>query len=84
LTYNQIHHPEYYYPLQVTVTFAPGATQNSKVMFLCYGVDSKGDAAKTPFSEGTLITPAPEFMYAPISIIVCLAAYGVYIKKKSD
>jgi hypothetical protein len=83
LTYTQIHHPGYYYPLQVTVTFSSSATQNSKVMFLCYGLDSKGDPAKTPFSEGTMIMPTPEFVYAPIPIIVCLAAYGVYIKKKS-
>ena len=83
LTYNQIHHPEYYYPLKVTVTFASSATQNSKVMFLCYGTDSAGQPARTPFSKGTLIVPTPEFAYAVIPIITCFAAYGVYIKKKS-
>jgi hypothetical protein len=82
LTYSQIHHPDNYYPLQVTVTFAPGATSASKVMFLCYGKDAAGWDAKTPFSEGTLIVPTPEYAYAPLSIVVCLAAYGVYIKKK--
>lgn len=83
LTYSQIHHPEHYYSLQVTVTFAPGATQNSKVMFLCHGTDSKGQEAKTPFSEGTLIVPTPEYAFAPIPIIVCFAAYGIYLKRKS-
>jgi hypothetical protein len=84
LTYSQIHHPDYYYPLQVTVNFSPEATTDSKVMFFCYGVDSKGDPAKTPFSGGTLIVATPEYSYAAIPLIVCLAAYGIYMKKKPN
>lgn len=83
LRYDQIHYPKYSYPLQVTVTFAPGATQNSKVMFLCYGTDANGQPAETSFSNGTLIVPTPEFAYALIPVIACFAGYGVYIKKKS-
>lgn len=81
LTYAQTHWPTNEYPLQVKVTFSPEATSASKVMFLCYGVDSKGDPAKTPFSGGTLIVAAPEYTFAPIAIIACLAAYGFYRKK---
>jgi hypothetical protein len=84
LTYSQIHHPTSYYPLQVTVTFSSSATPNSKVMFLCYGIDSKGDDAKTPFSGGTLIVATPEYAVAPVAIIVCFGAYGIYVKKKSN
>lgn len=84
LSYNEIHWPDHYYPLQVTVTFAPEATQDSKVMFLCYGTDAAGWPAKTPFSGGTLIVPVPEFIYVPFSIIACAAAYSIYIKKKQN
>lgn len=83
LTYNQIHHPTNYYPLQVTVTFSSAATSNSKVMFLCYGIDSKGDDAKTPFSEGTLIVPTPEYAVAPVAFLACFGAYALYKKKSS-
>jgi len=84
LTYSQVHYPDYYYPLQVTVNFSPEATTDSKVMFLCYGLDSKGDPAKTPFSGGTLIVATPEYSYAAIPIIMCLAAYAIYMKKKPN
>jgi hypothetical protein len=79
LSYVQIHHPDSAYPLQVTVTFASGATQDSKVMFLCYGIDAKGDPAKTPFSGGTLFV-LPEFeLVAPVMVIgLCLVGFGVY------
>lgn len=80
LSYDQTHHPTNSYPLRVTVSFSANATQNSKVMFLCYGIDSAGDPAKTPFSGGTLIVAAPEFMYAPVALLVCFAAYGIYRK----
>lgn len=81
LTYTQTHWPAEHYPLQVKVTFNSEATAASKVMFLCYGVDSKGDPAKTPFSGGTLIVATPEYTFAPIAIVTCLAAFGVYRKK---
>jgi hypothetical protein len=85
LTYAQSHHPESYYPLQVTVTFSPSATQASKVMFLCYGIDSKGDDAKTPFSGGTLFTPLPEYDWALAAFAVSFAALGVYkLKNKKN
>lgn len=81
LTYSQCHWPTNYYALQVKVAFNSNATSDSKVMFLCYGVDSKGDAAKTPFSGGTLIVSLPEYAYASVAVLACLAAYGVYRKK---
>lgn len=81
LTYAQTHWPTNEYPLQVKVTFNANATSASKVMFLCYGIDSKGDPAKTPFSGGTLIVAAPEYVYAPVAVIACIAAYGVYRKR---
>jgi hypothetical protein len=83
LTYSQSHHPTNHYDLQVTVTFAAGATENSKVMFLCYGIDSKGDAAKTPFSGGTLIVALPEFTVAPVAVLVCFVAFAVYKKQRT-
>ena len=81
LTYAETHHPTNYYSLQVTVTFAPDATQESKVLFLCYGIDSKGDPAKTPFSGGTLFV-LPEY-WAPLAICGFLSAFlafGAYRK----
>jgi hypothetical protein len=83
LTYSQTHHPTNHYDLQVSVTFAAGATENSKVMFLCYGIDSKGDPAKTPFSGGTLIVALPEFAVAPVAVLVCFAAFAAYRKQKT-
>jgi hypothetical protein len=81
LTYDQVHQSKSSYPLQVTVTFSAGATQNSKVMFLCYGTDAKGDSAETPFSGGTLIVAAPEFSVAPVALLACFGAYAVYKRK---
>ncbi len=80
LTYAQTHHPDYSYPLQVAVNFLPSATLESKVMFLCYGTDSAGDPAKTPFSGGTLITPVPEYWLAPVGFAACFAGFCVYRK----
>ena len=83
LTYSQSHHPTNHYDLHVTVTFAAGATENSKVRLLCYGIDSKGDAAKTPFSGGTLIVALPEFTVAPVAVLVCFVAFAVYKKQRT-
>jgi hypothetical protein len=79
LTYSETHHSASHYDLQVTVTFGPGTTENSKVLFLCYGTDSKGDPAKTPFSGGTLVV-LPEYV-APVAVgALCFAAFGIYRK----
>jgi len=50
-------------------------------MPLCYGIDAKGDPAKTPFSGGTLFV-LPEFgLLAPAAVIsLCFAGFGVYRK----
>ncbi len=79
LTYEQSHFPTNWYQITVTVQFAPDATQNSKVVFLCYGTDHKGLPAKTPFSGGTLFM-APEYTVPALSIVACLAAFSV-VKK---
>lgn len=84
LSYSQIHHPEYYYTLQVTVTFSSEATVNSKVMFLCFGTDAKGEDAKTPFSGGTLVVAMPEYAVAPVAVLACFGAYAIYKKKNSN
>lgn len=81
LTYDKVHESKSSYSLQVTVTFSAGATQNSKVMFLCYGIDAKGDVAETPFSGGTLIVATPEYAVAPVALLACFGAYAVYKKK---
>ncbi|NLF88783.1 hypothetical protein GX563_08175 [Candidatus Bathyarchaeota archaeon] len=39
------------------------------MMFLCYGTDSKGFEAKTPFSGGTLIVPVLEFLHVPLRLL---------------
>ena len=81
LTYQQIHFPNTWYQITVTVNFASSATENSKVMFLCYGTDSAGKSAKTPFSQGTLFV-VPEYITPIMGISSCFAAYAVFRKRK--
>jgi len=74
----QLTYPEDAWPngakeVPVTIEFASTATQNSKVMFLCFGIDSAGKPAETPFSKGTMFV----IPFIPSTIIGLGAMVGV-------
>lgn len=77
MTFNEVHWPDK--PgraVTVNIQFAPGATEASKVAFLCYGIDAKGQTAYTAFSKQTVFT-VPEL--ATIAGIVSMfGAFGLY------
>jgi len=77
LTYDEAHHPEHWKQITITVEFQPTATTNSKIMFLCYGTDNKGQPAETPFSGGTMFT-IPELASTIIGFTTMIGATGVY------
>jgi len=66
----------------VNIQFSSGATEASKVAFLCYGIDAKGQPVKTAFSMQTVFV-VPEL--ATIAGLVSMfSAFGVYsiVKQK--
>jgi hypothetical protein len=81
LTEAQAKWPDNHYTVTVTVEFGPHATQNSKVMFLCYGTDSADKPTETAFSKGTMFV-VPEYIVPIMGIGACFAAYGGYTKIK--
>jgi hypothetical protein len=58
----------------VTIEFAAGANDKSKVVFLCYGSDANGNPVETPFNQGTLFV-VPEYATPILGVAACFAAY---------
>lgn len=81
LTYDEAHHPKHWVQITVTVEFAPKATTNSKIMFLCYGTDAKGNPAETPFSGGTMFA-IPDLASTLMGLTAFGGAYGLYYQRK--
>ncbi len=81
LTYSEGHWPESAKEVTVTVSFSSDATANSKVMFLCYGTDAKGQELKTAFSNGTLFV-LPEYPLPFLAVGGFFGAYAVFKKLK--
>jgi hypothetical protein len=81
LTYSEAHHPENAKNIAITIQFSSTATPNSKVMFLCYGINAQGQGLKTAFSNGSLIIPTPEYgLGSLVAFTVCISAFLV-VKK---
>ena len=81
LTYNDAHYPDHWVQITVTVEFKPTATTNSKIMFLCYGIDAKGKPAETPFSGGTMFA-IPDLASTLMGLTAFGGAYGLYHLRK--
>jgi len=68
--------------LTVEVSFSPSATEASKVAFLSYGTDAKGNPAKTPFSGGTtFVVHELGTLLLTLAPFAALAAYAFKRKK---
>ena len=84
LTYSEGHHPENAKDIAITVQFSDSATPNSKVMFLCYGINAQGQGLKTAFSNATLIMPTPEYgLGSLMAFAVCISAFIAFKKSKT-
>jgi hypothetical protein len=77
LSYSEAHWPQNAKEFTVTVNFSPAATLNSKVMFICYGINADGKALKTAFSNSTLFV-VPEYPVPIIAIGASLAALAIF------
>lgn len=84
LTFAEGHHPETAKNIDITVQFSASATPNSKVMFLCYGINAQGQSLKTAFSNGTVIIATPEYGLGSIAAFgVCISAFVAYKKYRN-
>jgi hypothetical protein len=81
LTFDEVHHPDHWVQITVTVEFQSTATTNSKIMFLCYGIDAKGKPAETPFSGGTMFV-IPDLASTLVGLTAFGGAYGLYYLRK--
>lgn len=77
LNFKEHHYPDGWYKLPVTIEFAAGANDKSKVAILCYGFDANGDPVETPFNQGTVFV-LPEYVTPILGVAACFAGYGVF------
>ncbi|MCL5949961.1 MAG: hypothetical protein M1490_05735 [Candidatus Bathyarchaeota archaeon] len=83
ISYNQGHYPDNAENITINLQFSSLATENSKVMFLCYGTDAKGHALKTAFSNGTLIVVPEYALGGLVAFGACFFAFIVFNKRYS-
>jgi len=79
--YDEVHWPDK--PgraVTVDIQFSPGATEASKVAFLCYGIDNQDKPVETAFSDQTVfVVPEPATIAGLVSMF---SAFGVYTMLK--
>lgn len=81
LTYDEAHHPDHARQITVTVEFQSTATKDSKIAFLCHGIEAKDMPAETPFSGQTMFTIS-ELAGTILGLAAMGGAYGVYKVRK--
>ena len=81
LSYSQVHYPDNAQNITINLQFSSSATINSKVMFLCYGTDAKGQALKTAFSNGTLMVVPEYALGGLVAFGACFFAFAVFRKR---
>jgi hypothetical protein len=83
LTFDEGHYPEKAKLVTVSIQFSSSATENSKVMFLCYGTDAHGNGLKTAFSTGTLFVTPEYSLGGIVAFAACFCGYIIFKKRDS-
>ena len=81
LSYSQGHYPDTAQNITVNLQFSSLATVASKVMFLCYGTDAKGQALKTAFSNGILMVVPEYALGGLVGLGACFVAFAIFKKR---
>jgi len=81
LTYAEAHWPTDAKEVLVEVEFHPKATAESKVAFICYGMNFYSDIVKTSFKNQTMFM-IPEFESAVMGLTAMCLAFGIYGLRK--